>query len=198
MAGRQLLRTEPEYAMAVQACGRLRGFSLLEVLVVVFIIGILATMFTLSVGITGGDRELEREVDRLRALIGLASEEAVFQGREIGLKFLPRGYEFSVFDADENAWVVLTGDDLLSPRDLPEELLVELEIDGRAVVLKAGDRQQQSSDDDPDEQYRPQIFIFSSGDVTPFELLLRRPFQSEGLSLEVTGDGSVELMRDAI
>jgi len=165
---------------------------------VVFIIGILATMFTLSVGITGGDRELEREVDRLRALIGLASEEAVFQGQEIGLKFLPRGYEFSLFAPEENAWVVLTGDDLLSPRDLPAELLVELEIDGRAVVLKAGDKQQQNSEEDPDEEYRPQIFIFSSGDVTPFELLLRRPFQSDGLSLEVAGDGSIEVMRDAI
>ena len=198
MAGRQLRRTELECATAVQARRSLRGFSLLEVLVVVFIIGILATMLTLSVGITGGDRELEREVDRLRALIGLASEEAVFQGREIGLKFLPRGYEFSLFAPEENAWVVLTGDDLLSPRDLPAELLVELEIDGRAVVLKADDKQQQSSDEDPDEEYRPQIFIFSSGDVTPFELLLRRPFQSDGLSLEVAGDGSIEVMRDAI
>ncbi len=198
MAPMQRRRTRPARALPVKLRRRHSGFSLLELLVVVFIIGILATMFTLSVGVTGGDRELEREVDRLSALIGLASEEAVFQGREIGLRFLPRGYEFSIFDPEENAWILLSGDELFSPRELPDELLVELEIDGRAVVLKVDDERQRGSEDDPDDDYRPQIFIFSSGDVTPFELLLRRPFQSDGLSIEVADNGQIELRRDAI
>ena len=71
------------------------GFSLLELLVVVFIIGILATMMTLSVGTTGGDRELEQEIERIETLLDLAGEEAVIQGREIGLRFFTDRYEFS-------------------------------------------------------------------------------------------------------
>jgi len=76
------------------------GFSLLELLVVVFIIGILATMFTLSVGVTGADQELEREVDRLRAVLELASQEAIMQGREIGMRFYRDGYEFAAYHED--------------------------------------------------------------------------------------------------
>ena len=55
------------------------GFSLLELLVVLFIIGILVTMFTLSVGVTGGDREVDNEIDRLQALLKLAGEEAIME-----------------------------------------------------------------------------------------------------------------------
>jgi len=61
---------------------KISGFSLIELLVVVFMIGILVTMFTLAVGVTGGDRELERETDRLVAVLNLAGDEAVMQGRE--------------------------------------------------------------------------------------------------------------------
>ena len=66
--------------------GRAAGFTLLELLVVVFIIGIMATMFTLSVGVAGGtDRELRRETERLQTLLALALEDASFQSRELGL-----------------------------------------------------------------------------------------------------------------
>ena len=56
------------------------GFTLLELLVVVFIIGIMAAMFTLSVGVAGGtDKELRRETERLETLVKLALEDSTFQ-----------------------------------------------------------------------------------------------------------------------
>ena len=67
---------------------------------VVVIIGILVTMLTLSIGVTGSDRDLEREDNRLRALVSLASEDALLQGRELGLTFLEDGYEFALLDPD--------------------------------------------------------------------------------------------------
>ena len=80
-------------------CSRAGGFTLLEMLVVVFIIGIMAAMFTLSVGVAGGtDRELRREAERLETLLALALEDASFQSRELGLRLYPGRYEFSVFD----------------------------------------------------------------------------------------------------
>lgn len=193
------------------------GFSLLELLVVVFIIGILATMFTLSVGLTGGDQDLEREVDRLQALLKLASEEALMQGKEIGMRFYADGYEFATFQEDfldyrdpdpeeqtnqdeaktldQSEWVLVGQTEILGPRHLPEDIVLELEIDGREIILTT-ESERMDDDDDSEKVYRPQIRIFSSGDFIPFVLRLRREFQNAGTIIDVGADGTVEVTED--
>ena len=189
---------------------KISGFSLIELLVVVFMIGILVTMFTLAVGVTGGDRELEREVDRLVAILDLAADEAIMQGREYGLRFYPQGYEFSTWfeeldtseedpqERDKSRWILLAEDELLAPRELTEGLLFELEIEGRSVVLKDPDRRRDDDDDDEEDSsdYEPQLFIFSSGDMSPFTVRVRRRFETEGISLEVDEAGDIERIEE--
>ena len=70
------------------------GFSLLEIMIVVVIMGILVSIFTLSMGSFSDDATSEH-ARRLEALINLATEEASMQGREVGLRFYEHGYEFS-------------------------------------------------------------------------------------------------------
>jgi general secretion pathway protein H len=194
------------------------GFSLLELLVVVFIIGILATMFTLSVGLTGGNQALNTEADRFRALVALAREESVLQGREIGMLFFPDGYEFASYyedfveyhdkdTPDQSEWLVITDEDLLNRRTLPEGITIELEIDGRSISVDkrveqtfVADKKSDSDEDDQegeDDSYKPQVRFFSSGDVTPFVIHFRPTFESRGIMLQITPTGEVELIEDA-
>jgi general secretion pathway protein H len=195
---------------------RSSGFSLLEMLVVVFIIGILVTMATLSIGTTGGDRELDQELERLQALIDLAGEEALMQGREIGLRFYPDHYEFSTESWETTEveevtttvakWRLLQGDEMLKTRNFATDIVIELMIDDRNVVLKNepkkknqksnSESENESESEDEDNDYEPQIFIYSSGDISPFSIRMRRRFNNEGLTLTVEGDGSSELVRD--
>ncbi len=194
---------------------RLRGFSLLELLVVVVIIGILATMMTLSLGVTGGDRELERDVERLRALVLLASEDALLQGRELGITFVEDGYEFALLDPDENRWVRLQDDPVLKSRTFDEDLELIVEIEGREVRLQSRDAFNEQFKDTEEEseeaegeqrsnafrgrnnEFRPQIFIFSSGEISPaFEVRLRREFRNQVLALAAETDGSLEITRE--
>ncbi|MDH3510557.1 MAG: type II secretion system minor pseudopilin GspH [Gammaproteobacteria bacterium] len=199
---------------------KMSGFTLLELLVVVFIIGILSTLFTLSVGLTGSDRELETETDRLIAVVQLASDEAVMQGRELGMRFYPDGYEFATFqedfveyydidesdeteERDRSEWNVLSNEDLLGQRSLPEGILLELEIDGRSIVLDRHDANDRDDENDQDDEngnserdYQPQIRLFSSGDVSPFLVHLRRTFENKGVQIEFDAQGMVEVTKD--
>jgi general secretion pathway protein H len=45
------------------------GFTLLEVLVVVVIIGIITSMAVISVKVLGGDHEMDQEAARLQAIL---------------------------------------------------------------------------------------------------------------------------------
>lgn len=174
---------------------RATGFTLLELLVVVFIIGIMATMFTLSVGVAGGtDRELRREGERLQTLLALALEDASFQSHELGLRLYPNRYEFSVFDRgdafdpDDDKWAPLEKD-VFGPRELPPAFAFELEIEGRSVNLERSEK-------DVEKKYEPQLFIFSSGDFSDaFDIHLRSTEEDRSYSLAVAVDGTTKLTK---
>src|SRR5690606_39271031 len=138
-----------------------RGFTLLELLVVVFIVGIMVTMFTLTVGVvSSSDRELRREAFRLDALIRLALEDATFQTRELGIRFYPNRYEFSFYDEKEprdptdDVWIPIGPGHPLAGRALPEMFAFDLRIEGREVNLERSEK-------DVEKTYQPQLFLFS-------------------------------------
>ena len=177
-----------------------QGFSLLEIMVVVVIIGILVSIFTLSVG-SFAETENTETVRRLEALLELASEEAAIQGREIGLHFYQHGYEFSarvpVTDKEgleQWRWVPLDEDRLLKPRSLDEDYVIELEIDGKEAELEY-----QRTEPTEDKPYEPQIFLLSSGEITPpFNATIRQSFNDEFLMLSVSAEGNIEIKADDI
>ena len=165
-----------------------RGFTLIEILVVVVIIAILAAVATLSVGVLGDDRELERETEHLTDAIALLQEQAQLEGRDYGLRIESSGYEFLRFDGFEQRWVDVEGDPWLRPRELPPGLAFELEIEGRLVLLRKPGRT---------EAKIPQLMAYGSGDVNPYELSLARPETGRRVTLIGGADGTIEIERNA-
>lgn len=162
----------------------MRGFTLLELLVVVLIIGILAGFAVLSVGDGGRGQRLEQEARRLAALIELASEEAVLRAQEFGLSVTAQNYRFLVLEGDD--WQPPADDEVLRARPLPEGVALELVLEGRAVELEQ-----------VDAAPAPQILLLSSGELTPFELRLRADEGRDHYRLSGHPDGRVELAYDA-
>lgn len=75
-----------------------KGFTLIEVMVVIVIIAVMAAMIVVSVTLGDPRRELNTQAERLRTILSLAAEEAVIQQIELGAEFNEAGYRFLKWD----------------------------------------------------------------------------------------------------
>ncbi|MDR2214923.1 MAG: type II secretion system minor pseudopilin GspH [Nevskiaceae bacterium] len=141
------------------------GFTLIEILVVVVIIGVLTVGVVLSLSTVGGDRELDRERDRIVAATDYLHEQATLQNRDFGMRVFDGGYQFFAWEPLIYQWELVQDDPLLRERTLPEGLQMRLIVEGRPVVLPVQEAKNPA----------PQILLYSSGELNPFELWLSRP-----------------------
>jgi general secretion pathway protein H len=143
-----------------------RGFTLIELLAVVVIIGIVAGIAVLSLGALGKDPPAQTTAKRLTALLKMASEDAVMQGRELGLVINSHSYRFLVYDKGQ--WQALDNDDLFRKRSLDNAVRLDLHLEGRSIVLD--NRTDQDDARQSSAAPKPDILFLSSGEVTPFKL----------------------------
>ena len=152
------------------------GFTLIELIVVILIVGLLITFATLSVG-TSGDKQLETEAKRFYSLMKLASEEAIMNTQEMALELSKNQYQFLVWG--DTGFQSLEGDEgglVFRPRELPEHIFISVEIEDSKIDF-----------DDIENDELPKIGLFSSGELTPFNMTFS---QEDGAIFQITGDHS--------
>jgi len=176
------------------------GFTLIEILVVLVIVGIIMAVALLSFGILGDDRGLEKDARRLSSLIGILSEDAQIQGREFGLEFMRAGYRFVEYDPLVDQWFEILDDDYMRQREMDPGVELELYIEDRKFLLHEESSKTEVDKDKPQrdltDDYLPHVLIFSSGDITPFELRFLRPADRSEVILERTLEGELEIRKD--
>ena len=148
---------------------RNRGFTLVEILVVVVIMAIVISLAILSIGVTGRDSQLDEETRRIEGLIDILHERALLEGRDFGMRIEPTAYEFTVYDPNRDRWLTMNDEGEFRRRNLPKGVTFQLELDSIAVVLKAVGT---NLNDGPPPG--PQLAIAASGEGTPFRLTLLR------------------------
>jgi general secretion pathway protein H len=177
------------------ACGprraraRLRrspGFTLLEILVVVVIIAVMTTIGVLSMGTLGADRGMDGELQRYADALEAAFEQAQLEGRDYGVRFLPGSYEIYAYAPDRLRWEIVPEDRLYGLHELPDGLLLRLEMEGKVLQLGR---------DPPQAPVAPQVVLFASGDVTPYRLQLSREGVDRVVTVEGRPDGTLEILR---
>lgn len=177
-----------------------KGFTLIEILVVVTIVAIVTSVAMLSLTLVGDDRDSRTEARRLASLLEVALDESIMQGREFGVELVTGGYRFVEFDRLTLQWAEIPGDETLRPRNLPDGVFLELFMEDQRVVLADElaeiEYQDEDEDDRPsldDQRYAPHVFVFSSGDVTPFRVHIARSQLEEPVILDVDALGQAEI-----
>lgn len=146
---------------------RAAGFTLVEILVVVLIIGIMLTFATLSVSERATADKLDTEARRLEQLFRLAQEEAELKGYELGFRYTDKLYQFLVVNSEGRWTPVAEGP--LRPRSIPQPLELALRVEDRPVP-PAQDVPEKDLDKADEQALKPQVLILSSGELTAFSL----------------------------
>jgi len=167
------------------------GFTLLELLVVMVIIGIIAGMAVVSIKVLGTDHQMDQEAARLQAILTQARDDAMLTGTDVGLRIDRKGYDFLSYETRSGLWQVVSDDQLLRARTLPEGLNAGLRLEGRDIELKM---RSAATAADP---IAPQIVVQASGDLAPFDIIFTRDGTTESRRLNGSVNGKFEIHDDA-
>lgn len=152
-----------------------RGYTLVEVLVVMVIIGVLAGAVGFSGAARGDAYVLREEAERFAAVLRLLADEAVQDNREYGVRIGTRGYEVRVYDVRDGRWRAQPD---WSSRQLPQTMQLTLSVEGAPVALAGA-----GADAQP-----PQIVLSSSAQSTPFSATMIAT-DKHGVAYRIIADG---------
>ncbi|UYM14161.1 type II secretion system minor pseudopilin GspH [Endozoicomonas euniceicola] len=150
-----------------------KGFTLLEIMLVLLLLGLATSVAVPRITFNNGSAELQRAAERFAALIETAHEEAIISGRDLGVVINDNDYEFVQFG--EDGWVAITHDRLLRQTTLEDSFRMRF-TPGETIWHSSLQQQQQDTllEDwfsKPEKMKEPDLYIWSSGDMTPAEIV---------------------------
>ena len=180
---------------------KVKGFTLLEVMVVIALIGIIVTMVQFSFSAGKPEDKLQEQSFRFKAIFESAQEYGLLNNLELGLLVTKNSYQFLAYDGVK--WSLPAEQNWLSEQVMPEEVALTLNLDDLPIEEPAlfnaeafiEDEEDFSLESEKDKEKKliPQVYILSGGDLTPFSLTfhfsdtIEQLEESTGLGYRVTG-----------
>lgn len=146
-------------ARSLRAAPRQRGFTLIEILIVIIILGLLATVALFSLGGSTVRRELEQQSRELLLVLQVASERAILDNSEIGVQVENNQVRFLYYVPREQSWEEFTQRPFKS-QEWADTLAIALETESDPPRMPTNEENNE----------RPDLVFFSSGETTPFRL----------------------------
>ena len=155
------------------------GYTLIEVLIVIFIISIVTTVTLLTIS-RNENRDIETFAKELTQMVSLAEEQAMLEPNVLGMTLATDTIQFASLTKDKEnqpVWLPLT-DHVLNHYSIPSNIQVSLQIAGNKVELGSA-------------KSIPQIIISTNGDVTPFILYVGKKGMKPRFAITADADGNV-------
>ena len=127
-----------------------KGFTLIEILVVLLIIGITLSFALIAFGDFGAERRIHISAEQFVNYLTFAQKEAVLESGSLGISVYTNSYQLFRFEPS-GRWQIPSNHHVFKPQAFPEHTLLRLDS-----ALK-----------EP-----PQIRINDQGEFTPFSLTL--------------------------
>ncbi|MCG9732115.1 type II secretion system minor pseudopilin GspH [Shewanella sp. Isolate13] len=189
-----IYRTSNKMILPRVKLARQTGFTLMEVLLVVLLMGLAATAVTLGMGGASKEKALERTAQQFMMATEMVLDETVLSGHFVGIVIEDTSYKFVYYD--EGKWKPLEQDRLLAERQMEPGVEMVLVLDGLPLVQE--DEEQDSWFDEPlieksaEEKKKfpePQIMLFPSGEMSAFELsFVSKDEMQQDIEVIVFGD----------
>lgn len=166
-----------------------KGFTLLEVMLVMVVIGFMLTALIPNIRGVNVEDELETQSQRFNAVFTLASEYALLNNIELGLYVEKNSYQFLGFDGAK--WLAIPDIDTFAIKQFEEPWSIELILDGLEVddemiieqsLFEDMETEDSFTEKEEEKSIYPQVYILSGGDITPFRLTFTH---DDGMDLPV-------------
>lgn len=165
------------------------GFTLIELLVVIFIIGIVTGVALLNFH-QSEERQMQGFVKELSQVLALAQDRAMLQRKIIGFSVDQDTYYFANLirskKANKMIWDMMN-DEVFTTFHVPKNITLRL----RMANMKAGEDDDELSDDAANSMHDPQVLIFSNRDMTPFMILVAIKNKKPHYAIYGNADGSI-------
>ena len=170
------------------------GYTLLEVLAVLVIVSLMVGITVVNMPALLQTDHFEQESDRLRVMFSMIRDRAAMRSEEYGFRVNTATYgeqfeyAFYLYDERLQTWEMLEAP--FSSHIIPRGIRLNLSVEDDVMQLPY-----------EDEESPPPVLVLSSGEITPFELLMENvddPDFNRILSTDGYGEVVLEIVGDDV
>ena len=203
---------------------RSRGFTLLEIMLVLMLLGLSASLIIPSLPTGSGSAQLQQQADKFAALARAARQQALIEGRSLGIAVENKSGGYVFMSAESGQWQQISQSRLFKQASLPDDISIAI-TPGDSFWQEAIELEQ--SDDNTLAEWTPVVFdleptansqpqslfshtsgknkspdivFWSSGEISPVQVnICIKPDRKlcRRITLEETGQIDIEVTADA-
>lgn len=137
--------------------GGMNGFTLMEILIVIVIISIVASVATLTIHFNQ-NKQMESLAHQLVNQISLAQEEAMLRPIVLGIAINRNSIQFYSYNEQNSTWQ-LEKHNYFRVRSIPDNTVIHLKINDKSIP----------------EDGKPHLIISSNGEIPSFIIAIGKP-----------------------